>query len=247
MKLAIIPPIKHLNLTEKCKYHLVLAHLLRNKNYRDFYVEKRKRGDYLIVDSGAYELKEPTPAEEILQLANEIDAQEFMLPDIRFDMKANIESNLNALKIDKIYNSKRKIHACIQGTTPGEYITCLRTFMGIDRVDVIGVTKGAMSRIEIVDYIDFMKYYEEKEFHLLGIRGNPIELKIINDDYKWVRSIDTKSPIFYGNLGLKFDRTRGLITDKDYKKEEKKYFKIEKLKFKNIIKHNIKTMKEWCK
>ncbi len=66
VKYGYISPIKYQHLIpESADFHLILAHLLDNREYVDFYKEKIKRGDTVILDNSAFEFKRALSAEEI--------------------------------------------------------------------------------------------------------------------------------------------------------------------------------------
>jgi len=66
MKHAYIAPIPLLDyVPQNSDFHLLLAHLLDNKKYCDFYRDKSERGDFIIVDNGAFENGSPMSLEHI--------------------------------------------------------------------------------------------------------------------------------------------------------------------------------------
>ena len=249
MKLSIISPIKFLEFSALTNYQLVLAHLLKNERYKQFYKFLRKRGDYLVIDNGVYETTIPMDVERVLDYADEINAQEIILPDYRFDYKETKSAVFKALQNKKVYHSKRKLAACVQGNNQKEWIKCLDDFMKVDRIDTICLQKGICRdfknyRIEICAYINEMKYYKKKQFHLLGTCSNPIEIDILNNKFKWIRGVDTKAPIFYGNaMNIKYDKENGV--DILIKIDESHYFETEKIYHQDTILHNIYCLIEW--
>lgn len=248
MKFAIISPIKFLEFSALTNYQLVLAHLLKNKRYKQFYKLLRKRGDYLLIDNGVYETKVPMDVEKILDYADEINAQEIILPDYRFNYEKTQSAVLEALQNERVYYTKRKLAVCIQGNNPTEWIRSLDDFIEIDRIDTICLQKGICKdfknyRIEICEYVDRNQYYKQKEFHLLGTCHNPIEIKILNEQFKWLRGVDTKSPIFYGNMEMKYNKQSGL--DITSKFDESQYFETQRIYWRDVVLHNINCLIEW--
>ena len=57
-KFGYIAPVEYLDLIpENATFHLILAHLLKDKKYATVYKEKADRGDVIICDKGAFEFK----------------------------------------------------------------------------------------------------------------------------------------------------------------------------------------------
>lgn len=85
-KFCIITPISQLEqYASQSDTHLVLAHLVdSNKEYAEFYKKMSKRGDQLILDNSAFELKEPYKPEKLIELATIVGAQTIVLPDYPF-------------------------------------------------------------------------------------------------------------------------------------------------------------------
>lgn len=74
-----IAPINYLHLIPASqKQHLLLAHLLTNKDYCRFYQKRQERGDFIIIDNSAFEFKKPLEPKEY----NELVLQSGITPDI---------------------------------------------------------------------------------------------------------------------------------------------------------------------
>jgi hypothetical protein len=52
----------------------------------------------------------------------------------------------------------------------------------------------------------------DKEFHLLGTWGNPLEVRDMTR-YKWIRGVDSKAPVRFGQHGVALHPERGLLSD----------------------------------
>jgi hypothetical protein len=85
----------------------------------------------------------------------------------------------------------------------------------------------------------------DKEFHLLGTWGNPLEVKDMTR-YKWIRGVDSKAPVRFGQYGVALHPERGLLSDfRDA---------IPALEFNNaddpmpvITDHNVRTYLTWAR
>ena len=65
--------------------HLVLAHLVATDEiYASFYKKMSERGDYIMMDNSAYELKVPYSPEKLVELGNKCGADVIVLPDYPF-------------------------------------------------------------------------------------------------------------------------------------------------------------------
>lgn len=80
---CIIAPTAYLTSTSAhSNRHLVLAHLVETDvAYADFYLSMADRGDYLIMDNGAYELGESYAPDKLIDLAKRCGAHAIVLPD----------------------------------------------------------------------------------------------------------------------------------------------------------------------
>jgi hypothetical protein len=86
VKLCLISPINCLEtFAVASNHHLILAHIAKkSKEYRNFYQQMAARGDYIILDNGAYETGVPEDGSLIIDLAKEIGAKCIVLPDFPF-------------------------------------------------------------------------------------------------------------------------------------------------------------------
>lgn len=135
MKSIVIAPTAHLevSLWGDQKMHLVLAHLLKNPVYAEFYRNRRRWGDYLILDNSAHEMGRGQDILGLLKLGERLHAQEIVLPDVLFDASGTIQATSDALMtlvslgIDAIYQPRWMLVP--QGETPIDYSVCLDTLL----------------------------------------------------------------------------------------------------------------------
>lgn len=72
MRYAYIAPTNWLEFVpEQSTYHLLLAHLLTDAKYVEFYKQKQLRGDTIIIDNGCFEFKRPLEPAEYFKLVSE--------------------------------------------------------------------------------------------------------------------------------------------------------------------------------
>jgi len=84
MEFCTISPIAGLERygTALSRRHLVLAHMLHNKEYYSYYEERRRAGDFLILDNGAYENTKPLDSAAYFNWILDLHPQVAVLPDI---------------------------------------------------------------------------------------------------------------------------------------------------------------------
>lgn|GEM_PF-6136419 len=95
MELCFITPINFLEeFATQSRYHLILPHICQtSKKYKDFYRERRKEGDFVILDNGSYELDKPIGNKEIIDIACDLDVNEIVLPDYIEDIEKTLEAS----------------------------------------------------------------------------------------------------------------------------------------------------------
>ena len=87
---CIIAPTSYLDeFAVRSHTHLVLAHLVdKDPRYADFYCRMSDRGDFLMMDNSAYELKEPYSPSKLVELGQRCKAHAIVLPDYPFQTAA---------------------------------------------------------------------------------------------------------------------------------------------------------------
>lgn len=80
---GIIAPVAYLHqYASQSNFHLALAHLVdTNAEYAKFYRKMSERGDFIIMDNGAYELGKSYEPKKLITLAKAIEACALVLPD----------------------------------------------------------------------------------------------------------------------------------------------------------------------
>ena len=115
IKYGYIAPIAYQHLIpDHADFHLILAHLLDNKEYVDFYKEKIKRGDVVILDNSAFEFKRALSAEEIFGFIERsgIEPTYVVAPDYPFeDWEVTWESTLKFIEevIFSTFRERRRV------------------------------------------------------------------------------------------------------------------------------------------
>lgn len=135
MKAIGIPPIPHLKdfvpVDGYQKMHLVLSHLLENKEYHDHYKILGENGHTLILDNSAHELKSGQDIRTLLNQAIDICASEIVLPDVLFKASLTYNRTEEAIKeLKELFSPfpheyKFTFMVVPQGETELSYVACL--------------------------------------------------------------------------------------------------------------------------
>lgn len=218
MKIALIPPTPELRSFPSTGVHLVLSHLLKDKQYKEYYVERRKWDEYLILDNSAHEFGVGNKPEQLLKQAKALRAQEIVCPDVLFDANGTIEATRALLR----YIEKRKdlweaageprLMVVPQGNDRTQWVKCLNNLLkawdstldeGVPLGDpIIGVSK---------DYDIFVKggistlireYCSEYDVHCLGWPTDLWSLAKVVQECPWVRSTDSAKPFVYARASI---------------------------------------------
>lgn len=228
-----IAPVEYLHLIpEHATFHLILAHLLDNKKYVEFYKKKIKRGDTVILDNSAFEFKKALSAKEIFGFIDrsEIEPTYVVAPDYPFESwEKTWDSTLSFL--DKAKDKPYKVMAVPQsekGDADG-WIRCYIKMMQSKDVHAIGMSilgiPNAFCSITGTDDIAFNRIFAtahllnegiakpgKKWHHYLGLGNGPREL-LIQRQLELIDSNDSSSPFWHGVQGIMFDNTSTGLKD----------------------------------
>ena len=111
-------------------YDYCLPHLLdEDPGYRDYFLQSKKEGRYIIMDNSLHELGEAYNHERLIYWINEIKPNEFIVPDV---WENSIESIQNA-EIWDLYDFPKDVEkvAVVQATTLHEAAQCVKTYKNL--------------------------------------------------------------------------------------------------------------------
>lgn len=193
-------------------YHLVLAHLvLQDEEYAELY---REVPGFKILDNSVIELGRPLSTDELLEAAKKVNADEIVIPDYIKDADKTIDS---AYKYGEELTGY-KLMAVPQGQDPREWYRCYKTLQDLPFISTFGIPKSLKEdRVQICHWINreiIMTQGQKWDYHILGTFGNPIEVAELAE-YDWIRGVDSKIPVRAGQLGILFDKSRGLLANRD--------------------------------
>lgn len=201
-RVAHIVPVSHLKETEGLQYHMCLAHLVGNKEYRNHFAKMAKLGRFVLMDNGAAEGAQLQP-EKLIEAYAEICPSEIVLPDTLYESGSTIQKTRNF--INKLDNrnllGEFRLMAVPQGNTFAEWLACARIFVKDTRINTIGVSKflNACTKDKYIRYKACMELagliveYKraDLEVHLLGCDEGPSVVKIIRNHFWFVRGCDS--------------------------------------------------------
>lgn len=244
MKSILIPPIPHLSMSKDQEMHLLLSHLMGDQRYRDYYAAASARGDYIILDNSAHELKSGQPVKNLLTQSRDINADEIVIPDILFDgigTSRSTEQSLNEImKQETTWENLPRLMFVAQGKTYDELETCfLEQLIAFKRArdkkpdvfkktPVFGVSKdynemfdGGLDRILSEAYLPAQELIDA-DIHLLGWCESLWDLIDLARKYgSKIRAVDSARPFVYGTSGIWLDPSKPFPP---YPRRTKTYF-----------------------
>ena len=208
-----IAPINYLHLIpEKSKTHLVLAHLVdQSPIYATFYKEKSERGDFIIMDNSAYELKEPYSPDKLTALARQCGATAAVLPDYPFhEGSKTIAAAKQYIPLFKGAGLKTMFVPQSKTNDINDWIDCYIWASENELIDIIGLSILAIpnalphchpgyARVVMTQkLIDNNIFNYEKHHHYLGLTSGPaLEIPTLIN-LNALTTVDSSNPIWYG-------------------------------------------------
>jgi hypothetical protein len=217
MQAAVIAPTALLDRYCVTSYHLALAHMtVADDDYRYFYADRKRQGDFVIMDNSVIELEEPLDMDDLMKACMMVGADEIVLPDHPHDSKNTME---DAYEYSEWVYTRFPIirqMAVPQGRDIQDWMECYFELVKLPFVDTIGIPKSLGSgRLIVMEMIDKVLHdVPRKEYHMLGTWANPTEIQRAANHYDWVRGVDSKIPVRAGLAGIQFHPLHGLMTER---------------------------------
>lgn len=208
MKFFVIPPNANKELMDfGSAGHYCLAHLyLKDKEYRNFFLERKEAGSFILLDNGAAESSLVTE-KALLKIVKELQPDEVISPDVLFDSKATADALISFVKGMGEIGALgfTKIFFCPQGKTKDEWIASYRFGLVHPLISTIGLSKIAVpkafngvrlgedrlimeSRHEAIEFLE-ANHLISKPIHMLGA-GDPREFRKYRNN-PLIRSTDS--------------------------------------------------------
>ncbi len=233
MKHCFIAPTKYLHMIPASStMHLLLAHLMKNEEYSEYYRIRQSKGDFIVVDNGAFEFGKPLDPEEYAKLVENsgITPDVVVAPDYpKCDWRKTVDGLTNFITTYGSYfdTTKTKIMFVPQSYM-GDYegwIEAYRLGCSMPGVEMIGMSilgiPNAFQTLTGTTDISFNRTFateylkkrlvldHSKKHHYLGC-GDPRELLMMKTQ-GIAYSNDSSTAFWHGILGDRFDdSSRGL-------------------------------------
>jgi len=212
--LCLLEDSKHFN-----DYDYCLPHLLDEaKGYEEYFRQVKKEGRYIIMDNSLHELGEAYNNERLMYWINELEPDEFIVPDV---WENRDQSVINAKEWSQIILPKNTTKvAVVQATTIHEASTCYQTYkdLGYKKIafsygasyynDVVPHPNKdlgkALGRLSVISALYKTKViHQDDRIHLLGC-SVPQEFGWYKG-YDCIESIDTSNPVMAALEGTRYN------------------------------------------
>ena len=178
MKCALVSPTDLLtHIQPFSHYHLVLTHkVIYERAYQEFYRERSKAGDFIILDNSAIEKGgRSTPLKDVVLAAVLIKPSVVVLPDYLFDSKRTLKELENAVRSPALKFLRRvlpdvKLCVVVQGLDEADWMECFSILNGQPGIDYLGIPKVTGHIFgNRVDCLERIKRKVRTPCHLLGV------------------------------------------------------------------------------
>lgn len=227
MKCAFVSPVEFLSVVQPySSYHLILVHkVIYERRYREFYRERSKAGDFVILDNGALEKKgHSAPLRDVVAAAMLVKPSVVVFPDHIFDSDGTLNELENAMRSPAVRWLKRvvpevKFMAVPHGLDEDDWLKCFDTLnelpFGIDELGIPKVTGQLFgARWKALERI---RKRVRKPCHLLGVWWQTTLDDIRREaSYPFVVGVDTPKPIRLAVHGMGLDRWQEMPRGKDF-------------------------------
>lgn len=202
------------------RYHLTLPHLVHQQRYKDFYQERSRLGDFVILDNGAAEHVE-FGARHLHTLARDMEVDEIVAHDVLADCDATIE---RVGKFASHVDSDFKYMAVAQGKSEADVIRAIHEYLKMGWISTIGIPKlichydKPAARVSIGEYIAKKELHKQVAFHALGASKWKEEVRDLAE-LDVYRGIDTAMPLVYAFAGK-------TLNTPDYVERQQNFFEL---------------------
>jgi hypothetical protein len=263
MKVALIPPAPELRRHATTDIHLLLSHLFERPGYIEYYRNRRRAGDYLILDNSAHEHGHGNKAQELLFQAMIIGVHEVVCSDVLFDSQGTCEATegmLQYITSDHGWDAYMaaglpRLMLVPQGRSERELEQCLNRLMYLWAIymenlsghpPVIGISKDYDDDLPggIASFIStYCHPHRERvgaDVHCLGWPANLWALADVYRKAPWVRSVDSAKPFVYARAGIRLE-PGGTVPTYPHRTDD--YFDAPLGRCANIAKANVEVFK----
>ena len=210
--------------TEFNDYDYCLPHLLdQDEEYKQYFIDARDKGRYVIMDNSLHELGEAYDFERLKYWVNELEPDEFMVPDVWMNCGQTAAQAKYWLQFE--FPEKTQKIAVIQGEDKNQAYLCANLLqnLGYKKLCVsYGATwyndffphsnpdmGKALGRVRFVQGLLNLEELKDIKFHLLGC-SIPQEFGWYDNNPR-IESIDTSNPVMAALEGIEY-KEHGLNT-----------------------------------
>jgi hypothetical protein len=237
-------------------YQYCLPHLLdQDTAYRKHFYDFKKSGGYIIMDNSLHELGEAYDHERLMFWVNELEPDEFIVPDVWMDIDATLKNAEEWIKLK--YPSNTTPVAVVQSRSFKDAEECYLALKKLgykkiafsygadwymDKFHGIHIDKAKMmGRISAVKQMFYNGVIQKNDrVHLLGC-SLPQEFGWY-ENCSYIESIDTSNPIMAALEGIGYDEF-GLLTKPKANMNDHFYIDIKDVNLKLVL-HNVETFKK---
>lgn len=224
MRSALIAPTDLLHdIQPYSRFHLLLTHkVIYDTRYCNFYKERSRLGDYIILDNSAREKRgRAMPMKNVALAAFLVKPTIVFLPDFLFDAEGTMDEIENALRSPHVKMMLRfmpgiKFAAVVQGLDKAEWLECFKILDSIKGIEMLGIpmlTAGLFeSRMECLEAI---ARRVKHPCHLLGAMDD-LETTVAQAKFPFVMGIDTSKPVRLAVNGMRLEQWSELARDKEF-------------------------------
>ena len=242
MKVAIIPPLGHVDLAEG-DYHLILPQHVdsyKRSHYKLFYQETE---GHKILDNGAAEGKLASNV-RLMNVARELAVDDIVVPDEIGDAGASYKMAKDFQPIAKDYDWFDYI-GVVQGRDRAEIVQSIHLLMDVDYINILAVPRHLCQKIHKYIRYDIVEaLYEEisNRFDAIHFLGSSAWAKepVVLSDLPIARGIDTSFPVYMGMCGFKVEYDAWIPRPRKYFKE------IIKPERERLTRENIDRYRMWA-
>jgi hypothetical protein len=269
IKIAHEAPISLFDMVQELThYDYCLVHLYdENEAYRDKFLEAKKKGREIILDTSVFELGTAFNEDKYIKVIEQLQPTWYIVPDVLEEAHATVQAAKRWISIHGTQIGESKPIGVVQGKDFREIQGC---YESLDKD--LSIPKIAFS----FDY----SYYEKTYYHpnkyvswmlgRVGLLGQLVSQEVINVNkphhllgvalpiegkfhgrYSWIESVDTSNPVVHGMKGFEYQSNIGL-----YSKESEKLFKminyelrdadkIDRQTIEKLIEHNLKEFNKY--
>jgi hypothetical protein len=197
VKAALIPPKGYFDTALRSDYHLALAQI-DDPTYKAVY-SNLPEDHHLILDNGAAE-GQPVPTEHLAVMSTLYAANEIVAPDVIGDSTETLRLTQQFWRYSPALQIEQTMMIVLQGRSLHEVCemadkvmeTYPSAVMGIPR-HLLQTCNDVLARCRVLRHI--ARTTTEQPVHLLGT--SPLwakEIRVVSEDFSWVRGVDTSMP-----------------------------------------------------